>query len=405
MTKLWQSFVGVGCLAALSLGACVPAGDDTNVAALPIIDSQLHKFRIVTVADGLQQPWSIAFLPGGDMLITEKSGRLRIVRDGALQPEPIAGLPKVYYNQQGGLFDVVLHPNFKNNQLLYLSFAKPNEDESESTTAVVRGRFDGAQLTDIEEIFVANSWSEVPAHYGAKLAFGHDGHLFITVGDRAVNPLSMPRNEHPAQGLLTHHGKIIRINDDGSVPEDNPFTGRGDALPDIWSYGHRNQQGLTVHPETGDLWSTEHGPQGGDELNLIHPGANYGWPVIGYSVNYGGERFHEDTHREGMEQPVQFWTPSIAISGLMVYAGERFSEWNGHFFVGGLAAKQIARLPIFVGEDGYQVGGMERPPLLTGYARFRDIRQGPDGLIYMATDDRSGGLTPVLRLEPVEESN
>lgn len=402
MLKLRESAAGVVCASTLLLGACTPPGGEAKDTAPPVVESQLHKFRIVTVADGFQQPWSIALLPGGDILVTEKAGRLRIIRDGVLQAEPIAGVPKIYYNRQGGLFDVVLHPNFEKNQLVYLSFAKPNDDESESTTAVIRGKLTGMQLTDVEEVFEAQAWSEVPAHYGAKLAFDRDGYLFVTIGDRAVNPLTMPRSEHPAQGLATHHGKIVRLHDDGSIPDDNPFVGQESALSDIWSYGHRNQQGLTVHPETGDLWSTEHGPQGGDELNLIRPGANYGWPVIGYSVNYGGERFHEDTHREGMEQPVQFWTPSIAISGLMVYSGEQFSEWDGHFFVGGLAAKQVARLPITIGENGYLVGGMERPPLLTGYARFRDVRQGPDGFIYLATDDRSGGLTPVLRLEPVE---
>lgn len=402
MTRFSWPHFAAGCAALVTLGGCVPASNEADVADPPVVESQLHKFRIVTVADGLQKPWSIAFLPSRDVLITELPGRLRIVREGVLQPEPVAGVPKVSYKRQGGLFDVALHPDFEHNQFVYLSFAKPNEDDSESTTAVIRGRFDGNQLSDVEEIFEAKAWSESGLHFGAKLAFSHDGYLFITVGDRGVNPLSTPRGEHPAQGLATHHGKIVRLNDDGSIPEDNPFVGRSDALPDIWSYGHRNQQGLTVHPDTGDIWSTEHGPQGGDELNLIQRGANYGWPVIGYSVNYGGERFHEDTHREGMEQPVQFWTPSIAISGLMVYSGEQFAEWDGHFFVGGLAAKQISRLPIVAGENGYQVGGMERPPLLTGYARFRDIRQGPDGLIYIATDDRGGGLTPVLRLEPVD---
>ena len=402
MMNLRLSLLGAGCAIAVILAGCTPPGEETAAADTSVVESQLEKFRLVTVAEGLQQPWSIAFLPGGDLLVTELAGRLRLVRGGVLQPDPVGGVPEVSYERQGGLFDVVLHPDYESNQLVYLSYAKPNVDGSESTTAVIRGRFDGSQLNEVEEIFEAKAWSATGAHFGARMAFDGAGHLFITIGDRASSPMITPRSDHPAQNLGVHHGKIVRVNDDGSVPTDNPFVGQDGALPDIWSYGHRNQQGLTIHPETGDLWATEHGPQGGDELNLIRAGANYGWPVIGYSVNYGGERFHDDTHQDGMEHPVQFWTPSIAISAVMIYDGDRFPEWRGHFFVGGLAAQLIARLPITVGDKGYQVGSMERPDLLRDVARFRDIRQGPDGLIYVATDDRSGGLTAVLRLEPVE---
>jgi glucose/arabinose dehydrogenase len=370
-------------------------------AQAPVYQSERGPYRVVTVVDGLKDPWSIAFLPNGDMLVTEKPGRLRIVRDGVLQPEPIAGTPRVRYEGQGGLLEVALHPDFESNRLIYLSYSKPNEDMSQGTTAVARAILEGDRLVDLEEIFEAKAWSSGGNHYGSKLAFDRDGYLFITVGDRGVNPLSVPVERHPAQDLTNHQGSVIRLHDDGRVPADNPFVGRADALPEIWSYGHRNPQGLAIHPETGDVWATEHGPQGGDELNLILPGRNYGWPVIGYGVQYGGTRFHQGTQREGMEQPVQHWTPSIAASGLIVYTGDRFPEWRGHLFAGGLDGRQIARVAIARGENGPQVEGMERPALLFGFGRVRHIADGPDGYIYVAIDDRrGGGLTPIVRLEP-----
>lgn len=368
-----------------------------------VVESALHTFRVVTVADGLEQPWSIAFLPGGDVLITERPGRLRLVRQGVLQPEPVPGIPQVRAEGQGGLLDVVPHPDFASNRLLYLSYSKSSADGEQGSTAVARARFDGTRLTDVEEIFVAEAWSRGGAHYGSRLAFHPDGHLFVTVGDRAANPLGGPRDRHPAQSLANHQGKVLRLFDDGRVPSDNPFVGRSDALPEIWSYGHRNLQGLAIDSQTGDVWTTEHGPQGGDELNRVQAGRNYGWPVIGYGVQYGGEQIHEAREREGMEQPLQFWTPSIAPSGLMLYTGDRFPEWRGHFFVGGLDGRQIARVPITQGENGYTVGRLERPALLWGIGRVRDIRQSPDGLVYIAIDGRRNeGLTRVVRLEPVD---
>lgn len=370
-----------------------------------VFQSEHGPYRVVTLVDGLQDPWSIAFLPGGDMLVTERPGRLRIVRDGVLQPEPVSGVPAVRYEGQGGLLEVMLHPDFESNRLLYLSYSKPNEDLSQGTTAVARARLAGNRLVDLEEIFEAKAWSTGGAHYGSRLAFDPEGYLFITVGDRGVDPLSVDVERHPAQDLTNHQGTIVRLHDDGRVPSDNPFVNRAGALPEIWSYGHRNLQGLAIHPETGAIWATEHGPQGGDELNLILQGRNYGWPVIGYSVQYGGTRFHRGTHQEGMEQPIQYWTPSIGPSGLMIYTGNRFAEWRGHFFAGGLDGRQIARLSIVQGEDGYQVERLERPALLFGLGRIRDIRQGPDGYIYVAIDDRrGGGTTRIVRLEPeVEE--
>ncbi len=393
-----------------ALGGCTLALAAAMAIATPltaqdrVYQSERGPYRVVTVVPELQDPWSIAFLPDGDMLVTERPGRLRIVSGGVLQPEPIAGVPPVRYGGQGGLLDVALHPDFDSNQLVYLSFSKPNEDGSEGTTAVVRGRLEGNRLHDVEEIFEAVAWSPGGSHYGSRLAFDGRGYLFITVSDRAVSPLSVPRDEHPAQDLTNHQGTIVRLHDDGRVPSDNPFVGRSDALPEIWSYGHRSLQGLGFHPETGDLWETEHGPQGGDELNLILPGRNYGWPVIGYGVQYGGPPIHDTRELEGFEQPLQFWTPSIGPSGLMIYSGDRFPEWNGDIFVGGLSGQQMARVPLVTDGEGYQVGRMERPPLLLGFGRIRDIREGPDGLIYIAIDDRQGGsLTPIVRLEPVPD--
>ncbi|HUG40741.1 MAG TPA: PQQ-dependent sugar dehydrogenase [Longimicrobiales bacterium] len=353
-----------------------------------------HAFRVVTVAEGLEHPWSIAFLPGGDMLVTERPGRLRIVRNGRLLPTPVAGVPEVFARGQGGLLDVVPHPDFATNRLLYLSYSKPLGGD-ESTTAVVRGRFEDDRLTGVEEIFAADTRGR--GHYGSRLAFDGRGHLFITVGDRQASP-SGDLEAHPAQDLSNHHGVTIRLHDDGRVPRDNPLVGREGARPEIWSYGHRNAQGLAIHPGTGDLWLNEHGPQGGDELNLILPGRNYGWPVIGHGVNYrSGSAIHEGSRREGMEQPVHFWVPSIATSGLLFYTGDRFPAWRGNAFVGGLAGEQLARLSL----DGRRVTDEET--LLRGLlGRIRDVRQGPDGFIYLAIDHRGGDLTRVVRLEPVD---
>ena len=359
----------------------------------PVLRSAFHDFRVVTVAEGLVNPWSMAFLPGGDMLVTERPGRLRIIRDGILLAEPVPGTPEVFAQGQGGLLDVVPHPNFAANRLLYLTFSKPYADREGATTAVVRGRFENDRLMDVEEIFVAQSVGR--GHYGSRLAFDGNGYLFVTVGDRQV-PSTGDLEAHPAQDVSNHHGTINRIHDDGRVPDDNPFVDQAGARPSIWSYGHRNEQGLAIHPETGDIWAIEHGPQGGDEFNLIQPGLNYGWPVVGYGVNYGsGLAIHEGTRRDGMESPIHFWVPSIATSGLLIYTGDRFPDWKGSVFVGGLAGEQLARLTL----DGQQVVAEET--LVQGMGRVRDVRQGPDGYIYVAIDDRSGGPTPIYRLEPI----
>lgn len=354
--------------------------------------SAYHDYRVVTVAEGLVRPWSMAFLPDGDMLITEKPGRLRVLGEGRLLEDPVAGLPPVFAEGQGGLLDVVVHPDYKQNQLIYLSYSKPLED-GESTTAVVRGRYTDGSLSDVEELFLAQSRGR--GHYGSRLAFDGEGHLFITVGDRQVAPEG-DLEAHPAQDVSNHHGVVIRLNEDGSVPQDNPFVGQKGALPEIWSYGHRNAQGLVVDQSNGDVWITEHGPQGGDELNLIEPGKNYGWPVIGYGVNYrSGSAIHGATHADGMEQPEKVWVPSTGVSGLALYEGDAFPNWSGHLLAGGLSGKLISLLEL----EGQEV--VREETLVSGIGRVRDVRIGPDGLIYVALDNRDGEETSIVRLEPV----
>jgi glucose/arabinose dehydrogenase len=354
-----------------------------------------HHFRVATVAEGLEIPWSMAWLPNGDMLVSEKPGRLRIVRDGVLLPDPVPGVPEVYARGQGGLLDVVPHPDFAGNRLVYLSYSKPVGEE-DSTTAVSRGRLENDALRDVEEIFVANASGR--SHYGSRIVFDEAGYMFVTMGDRQVSP-SGDLEAHPAQDLSNHHGVIVRLHSDGTVPDDNPFVGQPGAMPEIWSYGHRNQQGLAIDPATGTMYATEHGPQGGDEVNVIERGANYGWPVVGYGVNYrSGSAIHEGTTGAGMKDPAFVWVPSIGTSGLMVYTGDRFPRWQGDLFAGGLAGRYLARLVV---EDGEIV---EEAVLLRGIARVRDVRQGPDGCIYVAFEDDRGGLTSIVRLEPADES-
>lgn len=366
---------------------------ESSVVGQEVLRSALHDVRVVTVADELEVPWSLAWLPGGDMLVTERPGRLRIVRDGALLPDAVPGVPEVFAEGQGGLFEVLPHPDFTDNKLLYLSFARPKGEGS--TTTVIRGRFENDRLADIEDVFEAQTQGR--GHYGGRLAWHPDGYLFVSVGERMARAAG-DLTAHPAQDLSNHHGVTVRLFEDGRVPDDNPFVGQDGVLPEIWSYGHRNPQGLVVHPDTGELWLDEHGPQGGDELNRVQPGLNYGWPVIGYGVNYGsGTAIHSGTRGEDIESPVHFWVPSIATSGLMVYTGDRFPQWQGNFFVGGLAGQQLARLTPSVDRPG-QVEQEET--LAHGIGRVRDVRQGPDGYIYLAIEQR-GAPGRVVRLEPV----
>jgi aldose sugar dehydrogenase len=363
--------------------------------------SAQHDYRVVNFVEGLVQPWSIAFLPGGDTLITERPGRLRIVRNGKLLPNAVEGLPPVLYEGQGGLLEVAVHPNFAANRLLYISYSKQTGEKTDpkqptpATTALIRARFENDRLSNVEQLF--QSVSRGRGHFGGKIAFDGKGHVFLSLGDRQVPPEG-DLEKHPAQDNSNHHGTIVRLLEDGKVPADNPYVKTPNTRPEIWSYGHRNVQGLAIHPQNGEVWATEHGPQGGDELNLIQPMKNYGWPVIGFGVNYRtGTIIHSGTHREGMEQPRHVWVPSIGISGLMIYTGDKFPQWKGNFFVGGMVGEQVARLT-YDAKRGFTNSEL----LAQGLGRVRDLRQGLDGFIYLVIEDRDGKPTPVLRLEPVE---
>jgi glucose/arabinose dehydrogenase len=350
-------------------------------AAPTAVYSPTEQIRVAPVAAGLQNPWSLAFLPNGDMLVTEKPGRLRIIRTGQLDPTPISGTPTVFAMGQGGMLDVAIHPRFADNQFVYLTYSKLRDGLN--TTALMRGRLQGNALTDAKDIFVAEAWAKGTAHFGSRLAFGRDGTLYMTIGERNERDRAQDTNQHT--------GKVVRLRDDGSVPPDNPFVGRAGFKPEVFSYGHRNPQGLTVHPETGAVWEVEHGPQGGDELNQILPGHNYGWPLVTFGREYSGPRINVP-YRDGLEQPIIFWAPSPALSGMMFYTGDRFPQWKGQLFLGSLAGMALHRVGFT------EAGPTGREALLTELRqRIRDVRQGPDGLIYLVTDANPGA---VLRIEP-----
>jgi glucose/arabinose dehydrogenase len=358
-------------------GACQEAGPARPGGATAV--------EIATVAEGLDHPWSLAFLPDGRMLVTERPGRLRYVTRNGGVSEPVAGLPAVFAQGQGGLLDVVLDPDFAANSTIYLSYAEPAADGTNGT-AVARARLDGQQLDDVKVIFRQQPKFPGRHHFGSRLVFARDGTLFVTLGERNSQ-------RDLAQDLGTHIGKIVRITMDGEAPADNPFVGREGALPEIWSYGHRNLQGAALHPETGRLWTHEHGPRGGDEINVAEPGRNYGWPVITYGREYHGPAIGEGTRKAGMEDPLHYWVPSIGPSGMAFHSGRGHPAWRGQLFVGALPAKQLVRLEL--GDDGR----VKREERIAIGSRVRDVREGPDGALYLATDEDAG---QILRVVPAE---
>ncbi|HVS66035.1 MAG TPA: PQQ-dependent sugar dehydrogenase [Thermoanaerobaculia bacterium] len=380
----------------------------------------IAEVRVSILARGLSHPWSLAFLPRGDMLITERAGSLRLVRDGVLVAEPIEGVPAdVLARGLSGLMEVAVHPEFDQNRLVYLTYTR-KLGERTGTVALVRGRLDGMSLRDVEDVFVAEPWlgdDGVPADNpnvqlastaAARLLFAPDGRLFMTMGgafgvEREDGTSSFLGKAMLAQDPSSHAGKLLRLEDDGSPPADNPFVGRQGYRPEIYSLGHRNQQGLALHPETGQPFATEHGVQGGDELNAIEAGGNYGWPVVSYGRHYDGPRIAKQLWQEGMKEPLVFWVPSIAPSGLTFYTGDRFPEWRGNLFVGALMEGRIPRTGhlerIVFNERGEE---LRRESMLRELRqRIRDVRQGPDGLLYVLTEENDGAL---LRLEPAPGS-
>jgi len=351
-----------------------------------VINSEKHAFRIATLLTGLENPWSVAFLPDGRMLITERAGRLRLVgSDFRLDPEPIEGLPETVARGQGGLFDVVLHPQYSQNGWIYWAYNAPGAGGW--GTALARGKLKGQRMVEVQVLFSMQPKTRSSQHFGGRIVFDKSGMLYLTLGDRG--------DKDRAQKLDDHAGSVIRLHDDGRVPADNPFAKRAGALPEKWTLGNRNMQGATLHPKTGELWAHEHGPQGGDEVNVMRSGLNYGWPVITYGVNYGsGTRIGEGDTKPGMVQPLHFWVPSIAPSGMAFVNGSQFPLWAGDLLVGALRGQMLVRLVL----NEEKVVREER--LLQGrVGRIRDVRMGPDGLVYLLTDDAEGAL---LRLEPVQ---
>lgn len=341
-----------------------------NLAGL--IQSEEQKFRLDTVVTGLSIPWGMTFLPDGTMLITERDGQLLSFKDG--KTTEVQGVPAVKARGQGGMLDVEIHPNFKENNYIYLSYSKPEDDGDKATTAVMRATFKDNQLSNQKVIFEALPYWSTRHHYGSRLEFDNDGYLFVTVGDRGkrdVNP----------QSLDNHCGKVHRIYDDGSIPKDNPFFNESGAKKSIYSYGHRNPQGMSLHPETGVIWTHEHGPRGGDEMNLIQKGENYGWPVISYGINYVGTKFTELTEQENMLQPKKYWVPSIAPCGMTFVSGDKYPNWKNDILTGSLRFNFLSRLKM----NGDEV--VKEEILLKGIGRMRAVEMGNDGLIYIATEN------------------
>jgi len=353
----------------------------TAVAESREFPSEHGSVRVTTVATGLEHPWGLAFLPDGRMLVTERPGRLRIVAADGTLSRPIAGVPRVQARGQGGLLDVALHPRFAENALVYLSYAEPGSGGA--GTSVARGRLEGETLVDVQVIFRQSPKVDTGFHYGSRLVFDREGKLFVSSGDRGM--------QDTAQDLTRGQGKLFRLNDDGTPAPGLPFADRSDVHPGVFSYGHRNIQGMALHPRTGMLWTHEHGPRGGDEINVPRAGRNYGWPVITHGINYVGTIIGAGiTAKEGMEQPLFQWTPSIGVSGLAFYSADRFPAWQGNAFVGALALTHLQRLVL----DGESVS--HREVLLDDWnQRIRDVRQGPDGALYVLTDARDGQIARV----------
>jgi aldose sugar dehydrogenase len=370
--------------AALVALLAVPGSAEAQEVLFEELGTQYQTLRVVQVADGLEQPWAVAFLPGGDMLVSERPGRIQLLSGGTMSE--LTGVPAVHAQNQGGMMDVVLHPEYEENGWIYMTFSKG--DAGGTVPALARARLDGSALVDFEELFESNEVTGPGRHYGSRILFLPDGTLLMSIGDRGAEP-------DRAQDTRDHSGTVVRLHDDGSVPDDNPFVGNPDYAPEIYSYGHRNIQGIIRHPDTGSIWATEHGPRGGDELNLIQPGQNYGWPTVSLGRDYRTqEQWGEARRMAGMVDPVLEFLPTLAPSGLAVVEGGGFDEtWQGNLLAGGLGSERLARIVI----ENQEVVHLE--DVIAGeLGRIRDVRQGPDGAIYVVTGENEGGL---YRIEPV----
>lgn len=362
--------------------ACAQSTDSAPKKVSDVIQSEKQAFRTEVIASGFDIPWSIAFLPDGSLLVTERPGKLRIIENGVLRQEPIKGTPEVWVRGQGGLLDVAVHPNFEENGWIYLSYSY--QSGMRGHTAIMRAKLNKYELTQQQVIFKGEPLAMAGVHFAGKMVFAKDGTLHFSIGDRG----SMEN----AQSIENHSGKTFRIHDDGRIPADNPFVGKANAKGEIWSYGNRNPQGLAFNPFTGELWAHEHGPKGGDEINIIGKGKNYGWPLITFGINYNDSIISADTAKPGLEQPIHYWNPSIAPSGMAFVNSDKYPGWKGNLMVGALAYASLYRCEITEND----VTHVER--LLAGEGRIRDVRLSPDGFIYIANETTGS----ILKLVPVE---
>lgn len=372
--------------AILALPACNASealnGGNGNRDSPDLEPGPTHAYVVNEIVEGLEHPWAMAFLPTGDILVTERAGRVRLVRDGELVEEAVEGAPSVEATGQGGMLDIVLHPDFDSNGFVYISYSKAVQGGL--TTAVARARWENDRLEGLEDVFVADAAASAGQHFGSRIVFDPDGMMYVTVGERG--------QQEPAQNLTDHIGTTVRLHDDGRAPSDNPFVDREDALDEIFTFGNRNAQGMAVHPETGEIWQNEHGPRGGDEINRMVAGGNYGWPDYSFGDHYDGQPISDPEPNSGIELPLLHWTPSIAPSGMAFYTGDRFPEWRGHVFNGALAHEHLRRVA-FEGTEP-----VHEEELLVEYGeRIRDVRDGPDGYLYFLTDSDDAVLA---RLEP-----
>jgi len=365
--KNFSLILSIAVLAALF--SCNPPN---KYSEMPITHSEKLDFYVDTLTSQLKNPWGMVFLPDGRMLITERGGEIRIMKDGKLLEEKIQGVPQVVARGQGGLLDIQLHPDYTNNGWIYLSYSKPVEGDTTAGTAIARAKLEGNNLVQLEVLFQALPIARTYHHYGSRIVFDGNGFMYFSSGERGTKENS--------QNLANHMGKIIRLHDDGKVPTDNPFVGNAEAKPEIWSYGHRNPQGLYYDKPTGILWANEHGPKGGDELNIVEKGKNYGWPVITYGINYNGTIITEDKEKKGMEQPVHYWVPSIGPCGMEMVTSDKYPNWKGNFLIGSMSFQFLSRVEM----DGKKFVKEEK--LMEKVGRVRAIRQGPDGYLYVATE-------------------